>query len=343
MPLLLLLQGGTEDSGERAHVLGHEVVALHEALHRPHPVALAVTHAPGDLRLEVEGEPVFGAAGQVVQMAAHGPQEAARAQEPDQRLPGEQPLPDHLGRIVPGLDEAGDPQQRLQVAQAALALLDVGLEHEAGIAHALMALVALGELGLGERGPATGHDLPLVALAQLREEVRRAPEQARLEQGRLDGEVVLRELDGLGHRADRLPDLQPQVPQLVEQELRDLLDMGGALVGAQEQEVDVRAGRQLLAAIAADRDHRQLLAGGRVGAAVEVGSGEIERALDEPVHQAAELAMDDLGAPAALEMRLDLDAAMLQLVAQLIEQPRAGIDGRVLRDLVAQVLWVEQR
>ena len=50
------------------------------------------------------------------------------------------------------LEEAGDPQQRLQVAQAALALLDVGLEHEAGIAHALMALVALGELGLDERG-----------------------------------------------------------------------------------------------------------------------------------------------------------------------------------------------
>ena len=80
-PLLLLLERGAEDPGQRAHVLGDQVVALHEALDRPHPVALAVAHAPGDLGLQVEGQPVLGAAGQVVQMAAHGPQEAARAQE----------------------------------------------------------------------------------------------------------------------------------------------------------------------------------------------------------------------------------------------------------------------
>ena len=101
--------------------------------------------------------------------------------------------------------------------------------------------------------------------------------------------------------------------------------MRRALVGAEEQQIDVGAGRQLLAAVAADRDHRQLLAGGRVGAAVEPGLGEIQRALDQRVHLPAELAMHDLGTAAGLEIGLDLAATALQLLAQLIEQPGAGV------------------
>ena len=38
---------------------------------------LAITHATRDLGLEIEGKPVLGATGQVVQVAAHRPQEAA--------------------------------------------------------------------------------------------------------------------------------------------------------------------------------------------------------------------------------------------------------------------------
>ena len=201
-----------------------------------------------------------------------------------------------------------------------------------------MALVALGELGLGEGRAAPGDDLALVALLQLGEQRRRAPEQPGLEQRRLDGEVTLGELDGLADRADRLADLQAQVPQLVEQELGDLLDVRRALVGAQEQQIDVGAGRQLLPAVAADGDHRQLLARGRVGAAVEARLAEVERALDERVHLPAQLAMDDLGAAAGLEIGGNLAPAVLQLLAQLLEQPSTRIRAHAgkLRDLVAQ-------
>ena len=41
-----------------------------------------------------------------------------------------------------------DPEQRLQVAQAAFAVLDVGLDQIAAFAGLAVALVAFGELGL---------------------------------------------------------------------------------------------------------------------------------------------------------------------------------------------------
>ena len=52
-----------------------------------------------------------------------------------------------------------DPEQRLQVAQAALALLDVGLEQVARAALAGVALGALGELQLDELGPGAVEEL----------------------------------------------------------------------------------------------------------------------------------------------------------------------------------------
>ena len=53
--------------------------------------------------------------------------------------------------------------------------------------------------------------------------------------------------------------------------------------------------------------------------------------------------MDDLRAAAALEIGLDLRPTALQLVAELVEQSRPGVDGRVLRDIVAQACRVEKR
>ena len=52
-----------------------------------------------------------------------------------------------------------DPEQRLQVAQAALALLDVRLEQVARAALAGVALGALGELELDELGPGAVEEL----------------------------------------------------------------------------------------------------------------------------------------------------------------------------------------
>ena len=62
----------------------------------------------------------------------------------------------------------GDPEQRVEIAQAALAVLDVGLDEIAAFARLEMALVALGELAGDEGlGPACG-DLLAKALVSSR-------------------------------------------------------------------------------------------------------------------------------------------------------------------------------
>ncbi len=116
--------------------------------------------------------------------------------------------------------------------------------------------------------------------------------------------------------------------------------MRGALVGAEEQEVDVGSRRQLLASVAADRHHRELLAGGGIRAAVELGMGEIQRPLDQRIHLPAQFTMHDLGAAAGLEIALDLAPSRLKLVPQLAQKP-ARVGRGAGGDLVPQSLRVD--
>ena len=60
----------------------------------------------------------------------------------------EDALVDELLAVAHAVEILADPEQRLQVAQAALAVLDVGLDQIAAFAGLAVALVALGELGL---------------------------------------------------------------------------------------------------------------------------------------------------------------------------------------------------
>ena len=106
---------------------------------------------------------------------------------------GEQADLDQLGDARAADRIFADPVQRLQVAQAALAVLDVGLDDVAAVAHPLVARVALGELLLDELAtvPATTSfqkracDLVVERLV--------APDVARLEDRGAD------RLVGLGH------------------------------------------------------------------------------------------------------------------------------------------------
>jgi hypothetical protein len=138
---------------------------------------------------------------------------------------------DELARLAHAVEELADPEQGVEVAQAPLALLHVRLEQEAAIAQPLVALVALRQLRLDEVGAVAGDDLLLVGPDQLLVEMLRTPHEPGLEQRRADREVALGELHAFGHRAHGLADLQAEVPELVEQELGQLLDQRRALVG----------------------------------------------------------------------------------------------------------------
>mgnify|MGYP006915173993 CR=1 FL=1 len=164
--LMLVLQHGAEDAGEIAHLLGGQEVVLHEPLDRVMAVA-AIAHAQRHFALHVEAQPVLGAAGEEVEVAAHGPQEVLGAGEGRQLVGREHALVGELCGILHPVDILGDPEERVEVAQPAFALLHVGFDQIAALARLAMARVALGELGVDEIERPLPHDLLVEARLEL--------------------------------------------------------------------------------------------------------------------------------------------------------------------------------
>ncbi len=319
---VLLLEGGAEDPGQRADLLGDQVVMLHEPLDAARPLVVPVTQMLGDLRLQVEGQALLGPVAQIVEVAAHRPEEPPGLGELAQRQGIQNAVLDQLRRPLDPVEEPAEPEQGLEIAQAALAFLDVGLEQVAAVAGALVAGVALRELGLDEGGAATGDHLGLEAPLKLLEQRGIAPQEARLEQVGAGRQVGARAAHALGDGAGRLTDLEAEIPQPVEQELDHLLGMGGPLVGVQEQEIDVGVRRQLGAPIAADRDHREPLALGWIGEAEHLGQRVVQKTLDQVVDQAAVVGDRGLGVVVGVEPRPDAGTPAIEPGAQPAQQRR---------------------
>ena len=279
------LERGEEDAGEVADVLGVGEIFLHEPLDRALAAGGLVAEDLGDLDLGVEGELFRGAAGQQVQVDPAHPEEGLGLGEDRVFLGGEHRLGDQVGGGIGAVEVLGDPEQGLEVAQAALALLDVGLQHVAGVALAGVALGPLGELELEELRAGGGEELAPKPVVEGPREGGVAPEPAVLQQAGADGHVGLGLADALVRRAGGMADLQPQVPEAVEDALDQALAPGGLLVGGEEEQVDVGEGRHLGPAVAADGDDRDPLGRGRVRQRVQPLRGEVEGEGDDPVGQ----------------------------------------------------------
>ena len=135
------------------------------------PGMLGVAEPHRDLALDVERQPLLGAAGQEVHVAADRPQEVLAAAEQLELLRLEHAALDQLLDVAHAVDVFGDPEQRVQVAQSALAVLDVGLDQVARLAGAAVALLALGELGGDEFGAGALHHRLVEARDQLVEQL----------------------------------------------------------------------------------------------------------------------------------------------------------------------------
>ena len=144
---VMLLERGAEDARQVADVLGDQEVVLHEALDVLEAGMGGVAEAAGHLALEVEGQALLLAAGEEMQVAAHRPEEILGLAEEPHLAAREDAGLDQVVARADAVEILGDPEQRLEVAQAALAFLDVGLDQIAGGALLAVALVALGELG----------------------------------------------------------------------------------------------------------------------------------------------------------------------------------------------------
>ena len=169
---LLLLERRAEDAGQVADILGDQEIVLHEALDRRQAGMAGVAEPFGDLALDVEMQPLLGLAGEEMHVAAHRPEEILGLQELVVFAAREDALLDQFLAGAHPVEILADPEQRLQVAQAALAVLDVRLDEIAALAGLGVALVALGELGLRIFGAAVPHH---VAGRSARSARRRAP------------------------------------------------------------------------------------------------------------------------------------------------------------------------
>ncbi len=156
--VLRRLKLGQEDAREIAHGRGVAEIVLHEDFHAPPTATVSIAHAVRDLDLHVKGQLVIGTPRDEVQMTAHRPEETLGAGECAEFLLREGAKRHQIAHISDVMQVFGDPEQRLQVAQPALALLHVGLDHVA-LALLFMARVALGELGLGEFALRAGKEL----------------------------------------------------------------------------------------------------------------------------------------------------------------------------------------
>ena len=153
---------------------------------------------------------------------------------------------------------------------------------------ALVALVALGELGGHELRCRSLHHLAVEPAGQALEQFAVAPQEPRFQDGGPDRHVGLRQADALVHGAGGMADLQAEVPKPVEHELDHGLRPGRALVGEHEQEVDVGARRHRAAAVAADRHHRDALGLGGIVDAEDATDRHLGELPDQHILQEGE-------------------------------------------------------
>ncbi len=208
-----------------------------------------------------------------------------------------------------------------------------------------MALVALRELRHHESRGRSLEDRVVQPLLQLAVEHLVAPEEARLQKSGADRHVGGSLADALLDGARGVADLEADIPERVEQILHHLLRIGRGLVGVEKQQVDVGERRQLAASVAADRDHRQMLAGGGVGGGIDRLGDEVVEGANELIHQEAEGAhhlgargtpLETLAhlAPPGLERLLqDLDHLPALGLAALGKRPEALLQSAAVDDV----------
>src|ERR1700722_17561954 len=251
--LVLLFERRAENARKIAHILRDQKIGAHESLDRAERAVVHKTHDARHFGLNVEGKTFFRAADDIVKMAADVPQKRFSLLENLVFLAREYVSIDEIRRIVDVIEILADPVERLQIAQAALAVLDVGLDEIPAFALSHVPLAALQELGFDEVLLGPGRHFGPKSFAQLVVKLFVAPQEAGFEQRGADGQILLGKAHAFGERARRMADLESQIPQHVQNEFDDAFAPGGLLERPHEEKGDIGAGRELSAAIAAGR------------------------------------------------------------------------------------------
>src|SRR5271157_1222188 len=210
---------------------------LHEPLNAEKPQAAVIAQPARHLRLLAERQALLGLARQKMQIAANRPQKGFAAVE---------------GRCLPGGEKAGfslplsarievdrKPVQHVQVAQAALAFLDVRLDHVPRKADAPQALGAFPELRLDELTLASLNNAGNEAHLHLVEQCAFAMDKPGIEQRGSDRHVVLGCLYGLINRAHDVPDLKTKVPEVMQNGFDDAFGLRRLVGRKKKEQIDI--------------------------------------------------------------------------------------------------------
>jgi len=283
------------------------VIVLHEQLDRlvrlPAP---RVAEQLGQGALVIEQNAVLAPAGEVVEGEADPPQEGLAAAQRAVLAFGEETVFDQITQGVDAEMAFGHPADHLDVAQAAGALLDVGLEVVGGVVVLVVARDLFLELGLEEAGAGPDAVRP-GGLAHGLEQGRRAGEQPRLDEVGRHGDVALAFAHAVVQGAHAVADLQAEIPQQRQEGLEAAGQLGVLAVRQQDEQVDVRMRQQLAAAVAAD---------GNQGQALGIG-------LQRPVPGAHQQLVEQPGAAVDQPVGRDLPGEMFAQGAGAVAQGRA--------------------
>src|SRR5690606_8220007 len=116
--------------------------------------------------------------------------------------------------LLDPIDELGEPEERMEIAKAALAFLDVGFQHIARApAVKLVAPVSLSQLGLDEGSGAAFLHLPTEAPSQLHKKRLITPEIAAFQQTCGNRRVPPRQAQGFVQGAGGVPHLESEIPK----------------------------------------------------------------------------------------------------------------------------------
>src|SRR5262249_37063878 len=154
-----------DDPGELTDFLSDEEVVLHEAFDRAQAGMAAIAEPLGHQRLHIEAQAFLRTVSEEMQLTAHRPKETLAAAEASIFCRREHARLDELLLGGGGIKMLGKPVQRVQVAQAAFAVLDVRLDQIARCACAGVAGILLFELCVDESpGMALEHFFAKAAL-----------------------------------------------------------------------------------------------------------------------------------------------------------------------------------
>src|SRR5580704_4447774 len=170
-------------------------------------------------------------AGDEVHVATHRPQEILAP--PEQTIFGgvKHAVGDQFLRVAYPINIFGDPKQRMEVAQAALAVLNVRLNKIARLATPAEALLAFSKFGSNKlRRRALDH-LLVEPHQHIVEQRTVAEQESRFQDRSTDSHVGFGKANALVSRARSMADLESHIPQTIENSLSDLLAPGCLFVG----------------------------------------------------------------------------------------------------------------